>query len=150
MPIMFYHVNARFGCFSNFARYGFTLDGAYWETSEHYFQAQKFAGTPYADQIRAAQTPHEAARLGRRRDWPLRPDWETVKDEIMYRAVLRKFEAHDNIRRILLSTGNEELIEDTKSTNDCYWVCGTDGKGLNKLGKILMDVRQVLRERERG
>ncbi len=150
MPILFYDVYKCYGCFSNFAPFGFWLDDTYWQTSEHYFQAQKFAGTAYADQVRLAPTPKEAAKLGRRRDWPLRSDWETVKDEVMLRAVLRKFEVHPNLRRILLATGDEELIEDTRKTDDRYWGCGADGKGLNKLGKILMEVRRILREREQG
>lgn len=62
--------------------------------SEHYFQAQKFAGTPFVDQIRQAPTPNEAAKMGRRRSLPLRPDWEEIKDQVMLRGVLRKFETH--------------------------------------------------------
>jgi N-glycosidase YbiA len=67
-----------------------------------------------------------------------------VKDDIMRRAVRRKFETHEDIRRILLSTGNEELIEQT--TDDYYWGCGTNGTGANMLGKILMEVRAEMRE----
>lgn len=44
---------------------------------------------------------------------------------------------------ILLSTGNEEIIE--KTTKDYYWGCGEDGTGKNMLGKILMETRDVLR-----
>ncbi len=65
MTIYFYSDRENpYGCFSNFSRHGFELDGVYWPTSEHYFQAQKFAGTP-ADQIRQVKTPKDAARLGR-------------------------------------------------------------------------------------
>lgn len=145
MTIYFYSTQGQYGCFSNFSRHRFELDGLVWPTSEHYFQAQKFAGTPYAEQIRRAATPKLAASLGRDRSQPLRPDWETVKDGTMRRAVLRKFEAHADIRAILLDTGTEELVEN--APGDYYWGCGQTGTGQNKLGKILMDVRAVLRER---
>lgn len=76
---------------------------------------------------------------------PLRPDWERVKDDIMRRGVLRKFETHAGIREVLLSTGSEEIVEN--SPTDYYWGCGANGSGKNKLGQILMEVREILRER---
>jgi N-glycosidase YbiA len=85
------------------------------------------------------------ARMGRSRARPLRPDWNEAKDDIMRRAVLRKFETHAGIRDLLLATGDEELVE--KTTSDYYWGCGTDGTGTNMLGKILMEVRDILRAR---
>ncbi|MFD0590119.1 NADAR family protein [Paenibacillus sp. GCM10027627] len=142
MAIRFYKVNEKFGCFSNFSKHGFQLDGKYWPTSEHYFQAQKFVGTVYEEQVRLAKTPKDAANSGRDRKKPLRPDWEQVKDEIMKKAVLQKFQIHSDIRETLLSTAGEELIEQT--TNDYYWGCGTNGTGKNMLGKILMEVRELL------
>ena len=143
MTIYFYSTQGPYGCFSNFSRHGFELDGVYWPTSEHYFQAQKFSGTHYAEAVRLAKTPKEAARLGRRRDWPLRSDWEAVKDEIMRRAVQRKFESHADLRAILLATDDEALIEN--SPGDYYWGCGAEGIGQNRLGQILMEVRARLR-----
>ncbi len=145
-PIYFYVPNDEYGCFSNFSAHGFELDGSYWKTSEHYFQAQKFVGTEFAERIRKAATPKQAAEIGRRRDLPLRPDWEQVKDDVMRRAVLRKFETHAAIRTVLLSTGEREIVEN--APNDYYWGCGRDGTGKNRLGQILMETRTCLRQRE--
>lgn len=111
MAIYFYSSREKpYGCFSNFSAHGLTLDGVWWPTSEHYFQAQKFVGTPHADQIRQVKLPKDAARLGRQRTRPLRPDWEAVKDDVMRQAVLCKFETHADIQDILLSTGNQDLV----------------------------------------
>jgi N-glycosidase YbiA len=66
-----------------------------------------------------------------------------VKDNIMRKAVLCKFETHGDIREILLSTGDEEIVEN--SPIDYYWACGKDGSGKNMLGIILMEVRDKLR-----
>jgi ribA/ribD-fused uncharacterized protein len=74
----------------------------------------------------------------------LRKDWEKVKEDIMRRGVLRKFETHGDIREILLSTEDEEIVENSPS--DYYWGCGKDGSGKNRLGVILMEVREELRE----
>ena len=143
MPIYFYSTRDAYGCFSNFSAHGIELKGAWWPTSEHYFQAQKFAGTDHEEAVRRAKTPKQAAEMGRDRARPLRPDWEQVKDDIMREAVRLKFLAHKDIQQILLGTGDEELIEAT--TNDYYWGCGTNGTGKNMLGTILMEVRAELR-----
>ncbi|HZS86259.1 MAG TPA: NADAR family protein [Chloroflexota bacterium] len=144
MPIYFYSTREEpYGCFSNFSRHGFELDGLYWPTSEHYFQAQKFAGTPHLEAVRRAPTPKMAAEIGRDRSRPLRSDWEEVKDDVMRRAVRRKFEVHADLRALLLDTGDEPIVEN--APRDYYWGCGADGSGKNMLGTILMEVRDSLR-----
>ena len=127
MPILFYKINEPYGCFSNFAHYEFVLDNKTWKTSEHYFQAQKFKNTEYEELIRLAETPMDAAKIGRNKQLPLRNDWENVKDDIMRKAVLAKFSQNSNIKDILISTNNDILIEQT--SNDYYWGCGTNGTG---------------------
>ncbi|MEG4998613.1 NADAR family protein [Microcoleus sp. B4-D4] len=144
MTIYFYGTRSEYGCFSNFSAYGFELDGEYWPTTEHYFQAQKFPKTPHCEQIRQAKTPKDAANMGRDRSRPLRQDWEQVKDEIMRKAVLRKFETHAEIREILLATSDQEIVEN--APGDYYWGCGKNGSGKNMLGYILMEVREILRK----
>ena len=78
-----------------------------------------------------------------RREKPLRKDWESVKDQVMFDAVLAKFTQNPDIARKLLSTGDAYLIEHTK--NDSYWADGGDGSGKNRLGEVLMAVRDSLR-----
>ena len=143
MPIDFYATGGEFGCFSNFSPYGFELGGRYWPTSEHYFQAQKFAGTEGEEHVARSRRPKEAANRGRDRSLPLRADWEAVKDDLMRAAVLRKFETHPEIRAVLIGTGDEEIVEN--APGDFYWGCGADGTGRNMLGRILMEVRARLR-----
>ena len=147
MAVRFYNTKGTYDCLSNFSRHGFQLDGMHWLTVEHYFQAQKFHGTEHALAIQQAATPRQAKDLGRSRAVPMRADWEAVKDDVMRRAVLCKFEKHDEASVVLLGTGDEEIIEDSPS--DYYWGCGADGTGKNMLGKILMEVRALLRERAR-
>lgn len=143
MAIMFYRISEPYGCFSNFAHYGFNLDGLFWKTSEHYFQAQKFIGTNHVAEIYNLDTPLKAAQYGRRRDIQLRSDWELVKNDVMRTAVLAKFSQNQEIKDVLLSTGEALLVENT--TEDYYWGCGTNGNGENWLGRILMETRDILR-----
>jgi ribA/ribD-fused uncharacterized protein len=147
--VRFYSTHDAYGCFSNFSAAPITLKGKTWRTTEHYFQAQKFASTAHEEEIRQAKSPSVAARMGRSRKRPLRPDWERVKDAIMREAVLTKFTQHADLRAILLGTGDALLVEHT--SNDSYWGDGGDGSGRNRLGQILMSVREELRaEAEKG
>src|SRR5213079_62586 len=92
--------------------------------------------------------PTVAARMGRSRQHPLRPDWERVKDAIMREAVYAKFTQHDDLRAVLLGTGDALLVEHTE--NDSYWADGGDGSGKNRLGQILMRVRDELRAEQKA
>jgi N-glycosidase YbiA len=141
--IKFYRVNDPYGEFSNFAPYSIQLKGKEWRTTEHYFQAQKFPDTEHEEAIRLEPSPMIAARMGRDRKKPLRKDWEVIKDNLMREAVLAKFTQHSKLKELLLSTGEAYLVEHT--TNDSYWGDGGDGSGQNKLGQILMSVREELR-----
>jgi ribA/ribD-fused uncharacterized protein len=141
--INFYSTAGEYGCFSNFSRHPVKLKGKRWPTSEHYFQAQKFAGKPDEEEVRAAKTPGIAARLGRDRKRPLRRDWEVVKERVMLDALRAKFTQHEELKAILLGTGDAVLVEHT--ANDSYWGDGGDGSGKNRLGRLLMQVREELR-----
>ncbi len=143
MTVYFYSKSDQYFELSNFSPHGFMLDDAYWPTVEHYFQAQKFPQSEYAERIRQARTPAIAKEMGRSRRYPLRADWEEIKDDVMRRAVHAKFAAHSDLRDLLLSTGDEELVEN--APRDYYWGCGKDGTGRNMLGRILMEVRAALR-----
>lgn len=140
--INFYSTAGEYGCFSNFSRHSIFLKGKRWRTSEHYFQAQKFAGEPDEEQIRLAKTPSVAASMGRDRKRPLRRDWEAVKERIMLEALRAKFTQHKELKGILLGTGEAILVEHT--ARDSYWGDGGDGSGKNRLGRLLMEVRAEL------
>jgi ribA/ribD-fused uncharacterized protein len=141
--IRFYSTTGEYGCFSNFSKHPIHLNGKSWPTSEHYFQAQKFRGTEHEEAVRLCKTAREAANLGRSRKLPLRRDWESVKDRVMLEAVRAKFTQHEDLKAVLLGTGDATLVEHT--ANDSYWGDGGDGSGKNRLGQILMEVRDELR-----
>ena len=148
MAIRFYSAGDEFGEFSNFSNHGFTLEGRYWPTSEHYFQAKKFEGRPREEKIRRAKGPGKAAKFGRSRAEPLRRDWEEIKEEVMATALQAKFDAHPEIKALLLSTGKEPLIE--AAMRDAYWGEGHDGRGWNRLGALLMELRAFYQHQEQA
>ncbi|KAI6657308.1 Riboflavin biosynthesis protein PYRR, chloroplastic-like [Oopsacas minuta] len=144
--ILFYDDDKPYYELTNFARIGFSLDGDYWPTSEHYFQAQKFEGYPYMKaEVRKLASPRDAFDYVRKPENKslIRKDWPSVKEEIMYKALKAKFTQNTDILTKLLNTNDCMLVED--SPHDMYWGNGADKKGKNRLGELLMKLRTELR-----
>ena len=140
--IYFFTKNDDYYEFSNFSSYGLEVDGFYWPTVEHYFQAQKFSGTEQFDKIKNSYSSKQAKDLGQSRSVPIRNDWDEVKEEVMLFALRRKF-SNPKLKGLLLKTGKKQLVEN--SPYDRYWGCGKDGGGKNRLGVLLMKVRDELK-----
>lgn len=145
MAIYFYLAGEEWGFLSNFSAHGVEIDGLYYPTVEHFFQASKFlvSDKAHAEAIRCVKKAKDAATMGRDRKHPIHPKWEQIKEDVMRRGLLQKFRTHMALHEQLLATGDELLVE--KSPIDYYWGCGQDGSGLNRLGVILMEVREQLR-----
>lgn len=139
MAIRFYLKADDYGDFSNFSNHGIEIEGKWYSTVEHYFQAMKFRNSEYAERIRLASDPMKAKRLGRTRKVPIREDWDRIKLDVMRTAIRRKFASYPHLSQLLLATRDEEIIE--ASPTDDYWGCGRSGTGENWLGRILMEVR---------
>jgi len=125
---------------SNFYECNIEVDGQTYLTTEHAFQSFKTLDPEEHEKVRLASTPGKAKRLGRKVQ--LRPDWEDIKITVMKRVNRIKFRDPE-LRQRLLDTGDQELVEGN-TWNDRFWgVC--KGKGRNELGKILMEIREEIR-----
>ena len=131
---------------SNFYESPVRFEGINYPTVEHAFQAAKSLSADVRQKIASATTPGGAKGLGRQ--VCLRPDWEQIKDSVMLECVREKFK-NPELREKLLATGYEKLVEGNW-WHDNYWgncQC-TQCKsivGHNKLGKILMQVREEIK-----
>ena len=144
-PICFYHRAEPYYEFTNFYQAPINLDGYEWPTSEHYFQAQKWPNMPgFHVKIRHMGSAREVFEFTRQTKQAVRADWDDEKVEVMERAVRAKFMQHTDLMKLLLGTGDAELVEHT--SNDRFWADGGDGSGQNMLGKVLMNVRAELRK----
>jgi ribA/ribD-fused uncharacterized protein len=141
--IKFYSTKTEYGCFSNFSKHPVDLDGKVWPTSEHYYQAQKFTDPELKEQVRKCNGPMRAAIMGRDHKLPMKQNWDNIKESVMIKVLHAKFTQNEDAKQTLLSTGDAVLIED--SPIDYYWGCGSDGTGKNRLGKLLMRLREELR-----
>ena len=106
-PIFFYTKYQPFYEFTNFYEFApFELDDKKWHSTEHYFQAQKFVGMPCEEKLHKISSSYQLIKWQRR-------DWDSVKLDVMYKALLAKFLQHERLRQLLLSTGDRKLIEHT-------------------------------------
>ena len=115
-------------------------DGILYPSVEHAFQAAKT--TVFIQRIIIAnkKTPGQAKRAGRK--VTLRDNWDDIKLYIMKELIILKF-TNPKLKSALLNTKDAELIE-RNTWNDTYWgIC--NGIGEIHLGKILMEVREMLR-----
>jgi ribA/ribD-fused uncharacterized protein len=129
-----------FGFLSNFYPSPMNVLGLHFATVEHYFQACKMISNEDFEAVRTARSPGIAKRLGRAKT--RRPDWDYMKDGIMLGALRIKF--HNPVfRDQLLATGDRQLVEGN-TWGDQYWGV-SNGKGVNRLGMLLMQVRQEIR-----
>ncbi|MCK5605676.1 NADAR family protein [Candidatus Pacearchaeota archaeon] len=115
--------------------------GALFKTTEHAYQACKMERTADFIVVAIQETPGKAKREGR--DRPMKSDWDDRKVGVMLDISRLKFKTA-GLRAMLLETGDAHL-EEANQWGDRFW--GTvDGEGENHLGKILMKVRDEIRE----
>lgn len=137
---------------SNFYNSPFVFEDISYPTNEHFFQAMKTSDIDIRKQIASCSTPGKAKRMGR--SVALDLNWERIKMFYMYVGLQQKFFQNKEIREKLLDTGDAYLIEGN-TWHDNIWgncTCNRCKKitGQNKLGKLLMKLRDEIREKERN
>lgn len=146
VPLYFFGPIGRWSAFDNLVPCRFKLDGRWWRSVEHYFQAQKHAPRQYLiERVRKARTGAAAKVVGRAVPKTSARDWKHVKYNVMQRALWAKFTQCKRLRALLLQTGSTELIEDNR--DDDLWGGGNDRRGANMMGQALMSVRHNLQKK---
>ena len=144
--ISFTKYDELYGCFSNYHMCNVTYDGVTYTNSEAAWQSRKAVSDEDKRKFDTLK-PSSAKALGRK--IKLRDDWEAVKYGYMVDVLYHKFTQNPSLGKILISTGNEYIEENTTGWHDNIWGnCNCDRckniKGQNLLGKALMEVRDKL------
>jgi ribA/ribD-fused uncharacterized protein len=130
--------------FSTFSPSPIVMAGKRYKTLEHYYQAMKFASDgPWQEAIRVAEDAKKAKQLGKSKEHPIRADWEKVREGVLLEGLRAKFQQNRGLLDLLKSTGERPLIH---ASVNAYWGEGRTGKGKNRLGKLMEQVREELRE----
>lgn len=129
---------------SNFYEAPVKYEGIVYRNNEAAFQAAKVLTVEEKMEFTNLNSS-EAKKLGRKVN--LRKDWENIKMQVMKDIVLAKFTQNDDLRKKLLATG-DVYLEEGNTWGDKIW--GTvNGQGANNLGRILMEVREILKEKQK-
>lgn len=127
---------------SNFYEAPVEYDGLQYMNSEAAFQAQKCEFPQKRVEFQKLN-PSAAKALGRK--VTLREDWDEVKTDVMLGIVRNKFKQNPDLGKKLIETGDTYLEEGNWWGDKIWGVC--NGVGENKLGKILMKVREELKNK---
>ncbi len=130
---------------SNFHICDVWYEGLKYTSTEAAYQAAKLP--PDQRMEFTIMTPSVAMKEGRKRhlDSDIE-DWLSKRVDVMHYVTLEKFKDKE-LRQALLDTG-DKYIEETNWWKDQFWgVC--DGVGENMLGKIIMSVREHLKDIEK-
>lgn len=126
---------------SNFYPCKVFLDGVEYPTVEHAYVAAKCADEYDRQVVRKIEKPGYVKNFGR--GIQKRHDWDSIRIVTMLNLLRQKF-SQDYFRQKLLETGSS-YIEETNHWGDTFWgVC--DGKGDNRLGYLLMNIRTEINE----
>lgn len=150
--IGFYRASEKpYGAFSNLFRREMVFEGRAFPTAEHAYQAGKARKETVRDWILSAPSPSLVAMAAHGLyTWDIVPDWSRVKFDRMREVLRAKFTQHDDLRILLLSTGDARLVEMGRTNNAVNRTWGeVNGKGLNMLGVLLMEIRAELRKQLR-
>jgi len=147
--IRFYRASDKpYGAFSNLYRRSMVFEGETFPTSEHAYQAGKPRKRAVRDWLMSAPSPALLAMAAHGLYyWDVAPGWSTTKFERMRQVLRAKFTQHDDLRQLLVGTGNARLVEAATVDNEVNRLWGeVNGVGRNMLGTMLMELRAELRQ----
>jgi ribA/ribD-fused uncharacterized protein len=145
----------------NYEEVPFSFEHNSWRTVEHAYQSIKFIYfTPHEElanklkfivsMIAKAESAFEARTIGEAHKEYVRGDWNskyssafTIGDRYMFQMIGAKLDQHKNIAKLLLDTGDQDIVN---VSSDQYWGQDDDGNGQNMLGKFLIGHRIRLRQ----
>ena len=148
----------RYRFLSNFYPVVIEHQGIKYPSVEHFYVAMKvndqqlingvyYTPGDFREMIASIPDPGKIKRIGRAAK--IRSDWDDRKLKVMEYGVWQKFSKNEDLKSLLLSTDNEELIEGNY-WHDVFWgvcSCSKCNKGENNLGKLLMDVKNELKSK---
>ena len=123
--------------FSNLYRRPLVFDGIEFPTAEHAYQAGKARKKEVTGLANEAPTPSLLAMAAHGLNtWDIVPDWSLTKYDRMRKVVYAKFSQHEDLKQLLLNTGDARLVETGTVSNGVNKTWGeVNGKGLNMLGR---------------
>jgi ribA/ribD-fused uncharacterized protein len=151
--ISFTNVNLPYGWLGNMAAFPINYQNERWRTSEALFQAMRFEDEEIRQIIQAQRSPIGAKKKAKRLDirhLMIVAPCSQQDVENMRICLDLKFSQHPEIRKQLIRTGNDTLVEDVSkrpNARSLFWgmeYINDQWVGTNTLGLLLMELREKL------
>lgn len=134
--------------FSPYSAHAIEMDGVVYPTLEHAYQCQRYTDDKIIKEIRGARSPMKAWQVSSKYKTVQIPEFKNdeYKLGIMKKLMELKTEQHEEVRKALIESGNLEIVKHitTYPPGDGFWDDGEDGKGLNHIGRMWMEIRKSL------
>lgn len=140
----------KYSFLSNFWYVEVEFEGLKYKSVEHAFQASKSIHPEARLKIQSCKTAGDSKRSSK--FLTLRKDWELIKESIMFDLLKQKF-SKSPLKEMLLETEDEVLIEGNYWHDNFWGSCKCDKcmfQGKNVLGKLLMKVREELKNENKN
>jgi ribA/ribD-fused uncharacterized protein len=142
--IEFNDYSDKYKCFLNNYRTILLIDNKCYPTVDNFFYSKMFENIDpeFSEQLRLSDD-EDIREITKSREKEVGDEWFSKRLNVLYQAIKQKFTTNDDLKAILLSTGDSYLLYDNK---DSFLGSGRSGSaGCNILGKVLMEVRNELR-----
>ncbi len=134
--------------FSPYTAHAIEINGVLYPTVEHAYQCARYTDKNIIDEIIKATSPVKAWQTSTKYKHLQIPEFKNdeYKLNIMKNLMRLKMEQHDEVRQALIDSGDLQIVKHivTYPPGDGFWDDGTDGRGLNHIGKMWMEIRKTL------
>ncbi len=134
--------------FSPYTAHAIEIDGVIYPSVEHAYQCQRYTDQKIIAEIIAAKSPVKAWEVSSKYKQFQIPEFkkEEHKLKVMKKLMTLKAEQHDDVRKALIDSGDLMIVKHivTPPPGDGFWDDGEDGKGLNHIGRMWMEIRTYL------
>ena len=137
--------------FSPYTAHAIELDRVIYPTIEHAYQCQRYTDNKIIEEIRLARSPVKAWGISSKYKHLQIPEFkkEEHKLKVMKKLMWLKAEQHEEVSMALIDSGDLKIIKhiSTYPPGDGFWDDGEDGKGLNHIGNMWMEIRDELKRK---
>lgn len=136
--------------FSPYTSHAIEVLGVVYPTVEHAYQCERYADPKIREEIISARSPVKAWEVSTKYKHLQIPEFKdsNYKREVMKKMMKLKALQHEEVRKALAESENFLIVKHivTYPPGDGFWDDGEDGKGLNQIGKIWMEIREELKK----
>jgi type I restriction enzyme, S subunit len=149
--VVFLKTQEAFGGLSNMAGgYPLTVNGIRIYSAEALYQACRFPHLPDVQRLIIGQhSPMTAKMVGKPHRHNSRPDWDNVRVNVMRWCLrVKLLQNWERFGALLLETNDRPIVEESR--RDAFWGAKPNPEqdtliGINALGRLLMELREQLR-----